>query len=99
MPKIVIETDGDPKNTKLTIDGKKITKLSNLSVYADLKCWCDSDPCWCTYVDFSYVTEKVDSKNDMKVRTRYSLDRSTASFIEEDDIDTKNMTAEQFSKM
>jgi hypothetical protein len=99
MPKIIIDTDGDPKNTKLTIDGKKISSLAGISLYADLKCWCDSTPCWCTSVDFSYSTEKKDDKKSMKVRTRYSLDKANASFIQEEVIDTSNPSSEDYMSM
>ena len=99
MPKIIIETEGTPETTKLTIDGKKVNNLSSLSIYADLKCWCESNPCWCTDVDFSYSIDKKDEKKGMNVRTRYSLDKSKASFNEKEEVCTNNPSLSDFVKM
>lgn len=99
MPKIIIDTDGDPKNTKLTVDGKKINNLAAVSLSGELKCWCDCTPCWCTYLDFNYSTEKKDEKKQMNIRTRYSLDRTQASFIEEEVVDVNNPSSEDFKNM
>lgn len=100
MPKIVIETDGTSKNTSLTVDGKKVNNLSGINLYASLNCWCNETPCWCTYVDLSYEIEKVNKEKEMKVRTRYTLDKATASLIEEEDfVDIKNPVSDDYIGM
>ena len=102
MPNIVIESDGTPKGTKVSIDGTKISNLSEVSLwgYFDCYCGCSANSCNCTSLMFDYTTRKKDSKKDMIVRTRYTLDPAKASFVETDaGIDIKNPSSADFEKM
>ena len=94
MPKILIESDGTKKGTKLSIDGSKVNNLSEVSLSAFLDSEY-SDDIW-----FSYTTRKKNKDKDMNVRTVYTYDPATASFKQQENaIDENNPTADDFSNM